>query len=63
MPIEIGLGTNLIGPPATIKQRLRLYRDTGVTTLRATIEGSDLDARLDALGLLLDLDSEINQET
>ena len=63
VPIEIGLGTNLIGPPATIKQRLRLYRDTGVTTLRATIEGSDLDARLDALGLLLDLVSEINQET
>jgi F420-dependent oxidoreductase-like protein len=62
VPIDIGLGTNLIGPPARVKERLRLYRDAGVTTLRAAIEGTDLGARLDALGVLLDLVKEVNAE-
>jgi F420-dependent oxidoreductase-like protein len=62
VPIEIGLGTNLIGPPETIKQRLRLYRDAGVTTLRTAFEGADVEARLDALGLLLDLVHDVNGE-
>ncbi len=34
VPIEIGLGTNLIGPPEVVRERLRAYRDCGVTTLR-----------------------------
>jgi F420-dependent oxidoreductase-like protein len=62
VPIQIGLGTNLIGPPDIIRQRLRLYRDAGVTSLRTAIEGADFDARLDALGLLLDLVKDVNGE-
>ena len=34
VPIEIGLGTNLIGTDDMIRDRLRLYRDAGITTLR-----------------------------
>ena len=34
VPTEIGLRTNLIGPPDEIERRLREYRDCGVDTLR-----------------------------
>jgi F420-dependent oxidoreductase-like protein len=61
VPIEIGLRTNLIGPPDRVKERLRLYRDAGVTTLRASFTGQDVGARLDALGLLLDLVADVNR--
>jgi F420-dependent oxidoreductase-like protein len=63
VPIEIGLGTNLIGPPDRVKERLRLYRDAGITTLRASFAGPELAARLDDLGMLLDLVSDVNAET
>ena len=68
VPIEIGEKTNLLGTPEMIKARLRIYRDCGVTTLRAgvaDIEGSNeanLHARLDTLAHLLDLVREVNEE-
>lgn len=62
VPLEIGLGTNLIGTPELVKQRLRLYRDAGVTTLRAGLAATGPRAQLDDLGLLLDLVREVNQE-
>jgi F420-dependent oxidoreductase-like protein len=62
VPIEIGLGTNLIGPPDRIKERLRLYRDAGVTTLRAGFAAHDLHDALDELGTLLDLVDGVNAE-
>ena len=34
VPTAIGLGTNLIGTDDIIRERLRLYRDAGITTLR-----------------------------
>ena len=61
VPSEIGLKTNLLGTPALVTERLRLYRDAGVTTLRAGLSG-DRTAQLDALGLLLDLVTEVNAE-
>jgi F420-dependent oxidoreductase-like protein len=62
VPIEIGLKTNLLGPPDHVAERLRLYRDAGITTLRAGLTG-DLDTQLDTLGQLLDLVSDVNAET
>jgi F420-dependent oxidoreductase-like protein len=55
VPIEIGLRTNLIGTDDTVRERLRLYRDAGVTSLRVSLAGDTLDRRLDDLGRLLDL--------
>ncbi len=55
VPIEIGLQTNLIGPPDEIRRRLRQYRDCGVNLLRVSPMGETLDARLDGLGQLLEL--------
>ena len=55
VPTEIGLRTNLIGTADIVRERLRLYRDAGVTSLRVSVVGDTLDRRLDDLGRLLDL--------
>jgi F420-dependent oxidoreductase-like protein len=60
VPTAIGLGTNLVGTDDDIRARLRLYRDAGITTLRAGLPGDDNDTRLAALGHLLDLVREVN---
>ena len=66
VPIEIGLGTNLIGDDDAVRARLRLYRDAGVTGLRVGLAGGgggrDLDRRLDDLGRLLDLVRGVDAE-
>ena len=65
VPTAIGLGTNLIGTDDLVRERLRRYRDAGVTTLRAQLQGDpsrDLDRQLDDLGRLLDLVRDVNGE-
>jgi F420-dependent oxidoreductase-like protein len=62
VPTEIGLGTNLIGTDDMVLARLRLYRDAGITMLRAGLGDGDLDTRLSNLAHLLDLTGEINAE-
>ena len=61
MPIELGLKTNLLGSPEMVKARIRLYRDAGITTLMARLDG-DVSRRLDTLAQLIDLVSEVNAE-
>jgi alkanesulfonate monooxygenase SsuD/methylene tetrahydromethanopterin reductase-like flavin-dependent oxidoreductase (luciferase family) len=63
VPLEIGLNTNLIGTPPMVKERLVAYRDAGVDTLRVGLAGAGLGARLDTLGLLLDLVAEVNDQS
>ena len=63
VPIQLGLGTNLIGPPDEIRRRLREYRDCGVNALRVHPMGETLDAQLEGLGHLLELAADINTET
>jgi F420-dependent oxidoreductase-like protein len=63
VPIEIGLGTNLIGTDDLVRERLRLYRDAGVNTLRAGLQPGNLDAQLADIARLLDLVAEVNAET
>ena len=62
VPLEIGLRTNLIGPPEEIRRRLREYRDCGVNTLRVGQMGDSLDERLAGLGQLLELVADVNAE-
>ena len=40
VPVEIGLGTNLVGPPEVIHDRLVEYERSGVTTLRVGVDGT-----------------------
>jgi F420-dependent oxidoreductase-like protein len=61
VPIEIGLGTNLLGTQAMVKDRLRLYRRAGITTLQAKLDG-DFQHKVDTLAQLIDLVTEVNQE-
>ncbi len=64
VPTAIGLGTNLIGTDDLVRHRLRLYRDAGITTLRANLHGpdADLDRQLGDLERLLDLVRQVNDE-
>jgi F420-dependent oxidoreductase-like protein len=60
VPVEIGLGTNLIGPPEVVRERLRAYRDCGVTTLRVTPVAGDLRESVAVLGTLVDLAKDVS---
>jgi alkanesulfonate monooxygenase SsuD/methylene tetrahydromethanopterin reductase-like flavin-dependent oxidoreductase (luciferase family) len=62
VPIGIGLGQNLIGPPEEIQRRLRQYRDCGINTLRVGPMGAALDEQLTVLGQLMDLVKVVNDE-
>jgi F420-dependent oxidoreductase-like protein len=65
VPTAIGIGTNLLGTPEMIRDRLRLYRDAGVTTLRAQLQGNpttDLDRQIDDLAQLLELVADVNRQ-
>ena len=59
VPIEVGLHTNLIGDDAAVTERLRRYRDAGISTLRVGIHGTDHADRLDQLARLLDLAARV----
>jgi alkanesulfonate monooxygenase SsuD/methylene tetrahydromethanopterin reductase-like flavin-dependent oxidoreductase (luciferase family) len=61
VPLELGAKTNLIGTPAMVADRLRRYRDAGVTTLQAKLDG-DRTARLDTLAQLIELSAAVSRE-
>jgi F420-dependent oxidoreductase-like protein len=61
VPLEIGLKTNLLGTAPMVKDRLRLYRTAGITTLQAKLDG-DLQHKVDTLAQLIDLVNEVNAE-
>ncbi|WP_406691285.1 LLM class flavin-dependent oxidoreductase [Saccharopolyspora sp. ID03-671] len=52
---EMVLATTLIGTEEMIRERLRVWRDTGVRTVRFYPAGEDLEERLTTLGRALDL--------
>ena len=60
VPDEMILKTSLIGTEDMVRERLRAYRDAGVTTLRLSTGGSDWKERTDTLGQALDL---VHRET
>jgi alkanesulfonate monooxygenase SsuD/methylene tetrahydromethanopterin reductase-like flavin-dependent oxidoreductase (luciferase family) len=59
---EMVLATTLIGTEAMVRERLRVWRDTGVDTVRFYPAGETLDARLTTLGRAIDLVREIEDE-
>jgi alkanesulfonate monooxygenase SsuD/methylene tetrahydromethanopterin reductase-like flavin-dependent oxidoreductase (luciferase family) len=56
---EMVLATTLIGTEATVRQRLRVWRDAGVTTVRLYPAGDTLDARLATLARAIEIVREI----
>jgi F420-dependent oxidoreductase-like protein len=55
VPEEMVLGVNLLGTEDMVRERIRAYRDAGVTTLRLAPEGATMQERLDTLGRAVDL--------
>ncbi|MFD9656291.1 LLM class flavin-dependent oxidoreductase [Streptomyces mirabilis] len=59
---EMVLGTTLIGAEDMVRDRLRVWRDAGVDTVRFYPAGETLDARLTTLGRALDLVRAMERE-
>ncbi|MCD7444680.1 LLM class flavin-dependent oxidoreductase [Streptomyces lincolnensis] len=59
---EMVLATTLIGTDGMVRQRLRVWRDAGVDTVRFYPAGETLDARLTTLGRAIDLVRDIEDE-
>src|SRR6266567_7242814 len=62
IPDELVLKTNLIGTEDMVRDRLRIYRQTGVNTLHVSPDGNTLDERLTTLARLVALVKEIDAE-
>ena len=59
VPVELALKANLIGTPTMIADRLRVYRDAGITTLRLGLAGADTGEKLDTLARVMELVGEM----
>ena len=55
VPDDLIVRSSLIGPPAVVRERLRLYRDAGVTTLRLSPIGDTVGERLGQLAQILEI--------
>jgi len=53
------LATTLIGTEPVVRQRLRVWRDAGVDTVRLYPAGGTLDARLDTLARAIEIVREL----
>ena len=59
VPVELAMKANLIGTPAMIADRLGVYRDAGITTLRLGLSGADASEKLDTLARVMELVGEM----
>jgi len=55
VPDEMVLATTLIGTEAMVRDRLRVWRDAGVTTARFYPAGNSLDERLATLARAIEM--------
>ena len=62
IPDEFVIKSNLLGTDDMVKQRIRVYRDAGITSLRVAPAGETLRERLDTLGRFMDLVREVSDE-
>ncbi|MFJ8630732.1 LLM class flavin-dependent oxidoreductase [Streptomyces sp. NPDC093568] len=60
---DMVLATTLIGTESMVRERLRVWRDAGVDTVRLYPAGADLDARLDTLGRAIELVHEVGEKS
>ena len=61
VPVELALKINCLGDDLAVRDRLRVYRDAGVTTFRAGVEGN-IDERVETLGRVMALVEDLNAE-
>ena len=60
VPDELILQTNFLGSTSEVTERVRAYRDAGVTVLRVQPEGLDTQERLNSLGQIVDIVRALN---
>jgi F420-dependent oxidoreductase-like protein len=63
LPEEMILTSNLLGTEAQVAERVRAYRNAGVTTLRAQPEGRTAAERLETLARLMRIVEQVNSES
>ncbi len=62
VPDEMVLHANLLGTEAMVRERIRAYRNAGITTLRVDPAGETVQERLDTLGRVLKLVRDVSAE-
>lgn len=62
IPDEFVLEANLLGTEAMVRDRVRAYRDAGVTTILVNPQGETLAERLDTLGRFMGVVESVNRE-
>lgn len=62
VPDELVQQTNFLGTPTQVTERVRAYREAGITVLQVQPEGADRQARLDNLGQIVDIVREVTAE-
>jgi hypothetical protein len=62
IPDEFVTKSNLLGSDEQVAERIRVYRDNGITTLRVQPAGETMQERLDTLGRFMDLVRSVNAE-
>jgi hypothetical protein len=62
IPDTLVLQTTMLGTEAMVRQRIRAWRDAGITTLRVYPAGQTLEERLTTLGRAIDIVEELNRE-
>jgi F420-dependent oxidoreductase-like protein len=60
VPDELAIGTSLFGAETMVADRIRAYRDAGVTSLRLDPMGRSVSERLDTLGWAVELVREVS---
>jgi alkanesulfonate monooxygenase SsuD/methylene tetrahydromethanopterin reductase-like flavin-dependent oxidoreductase (luciferase family) len=63
VPDELALRTSFIGTEAMVRDRIRAYRDAGVTALRLQPMGRTPGEKLDTLAHVLDLVRDVDADT
>ena len=62
VPVELAFKINMIGTDADVLDRLRVYRDAGINTIRAGIAGENVNDRIANLEHFMHLIDEVNAE-
>jgi len=62
IPDEMVIQTNLLGTDDMVKDRIRAYRNAGVTTIRVDPDGRGLEERLATLGRFMRLVEDVSGE-
>ena len=62
VPDEMVMQANFLGDDHAVRERIRAYKNAGVTTLRLAPEGRTLDERLETLGRAIELVRAVDAE-